>query len=170
MVQGNFFRVEKLNERSKENMERFVYDKVKALTEQGKPAAVKVEEYRQQRSLSANRLVWVWHGHIADHLNSIGKTVDILDENERGETVKIGERPYNKDDIHYQMKAKFLGMVKIRCGNTVRKVPRNSSDLEHNEFCFWMSQIEEMAYDYWGLVLPIYAKDEYSRYKEAQSL
>jgi len=167
-VQGNFFRVERINDRSIEDLNKYVYNKVKQIIEGGKPAAIKVEAYKAQRSLTANRLVWVWHGEIADYLNSIGKRVDILKENENGKLEKIGDRPYEKEDIHYQMKAKFLGMVKIKCGNSIREEPRNSSDLEHNDFCYWMSQIEEMAFDYWGLVLKVQAKDEYSRYKEAQ--
>ena len=167
-MQGNFFRVERINDRSIEDLNKYVYNKVKQIIEGGKPAAIKVEAYKAQRSLTANRLVWVWHGEIADYLNSIGKRVDILKENENGKLEKIGDRPYEKEDIHYQMKAKFLGMVKIKCGNSIREEPRNSSDLEHNDFCYWMSQIEEMAFDYWGLVLKVQAKDEYSRYKEAQ--
>jgi hypothetical protein len=104
----------------------------------------------------------VWHKRIAEHLNGIGKRLKIITED--GEEAHV----YTDEDIHYIMKAKFLGMEKCKIGARVIERPRSSRKLDHAAFCYWMTQIEEMVFTYYDLVLEVQANDQYSMYKEAQ--
>ena len=166
-MQGNYFLVREINYETTTRAHQYVDTQLSAIVKENVPAYIKVDVYKDPRSLKANALLWVWHKQIAKHLNAIGKRVDVLKDVD-GKTKKVGEREYTDKDVHYQMKCKFLGMEKVQYGNNVVERPASSKKLNHSEFCFFMTQIEEMALTYFDLVLEVRANDEYSKYKEAQ--
>ena len=149
-MQGNFFQVKKINDDTLKYCQKYVNGSIKTLVDQGKVAAVKVEEYKPPRSLSANALYWMWLGEISKYLTAHGHKAD-------------------KDDLHRLMKHKFLGYEDSRkIGKTfVEATLKSSKKLKRNEFCYYMEQVEAWAADMGCLVTsPI--ESEYKQFLQKQ--
>jgi hypothetical protein len=74
-MEGNYFLIKKMNHDTFSNCHRYVDDTINRLLKEGKIVAVKVEEYKHPRSLSANALYWMWMDDLAKLFNSKGMTI-----------------------------------------------------------------------------------------------
>lgn len=150
-MQGNFFQLKKMDDRSKENLTKFVLCHAADLVNKGKVVAVKVEEYKSPRSLSANALYWLWMSELAGHFNKKGRTE-------------------SKDDMHDLMRHKFLGWTKPRMvGKTeIKSTLRSTSKLKKNEMCYYMDQVYHWAAEV-GCYLSCPIESEYKEFIDKQN-
>lgn len=86
-----------------------------------KAMSVEVKEYRKNRSLSQNRLMWSWINLIADHV---------------GETA---------ENIHEAFKQKLLGTVRRRIFDNEINISRSTATLSTEEFTEYLERIEQAA-------------------------
>lgn len=101
---------------------------------QDEPLKISWKNYKVTRSLSANRLYWMWMDTLAGRFSEKGKKV------------------YDRAEIHNICKHKFLGYEDIRINNTV--IPnqlKDSKSLDKGEFFFYMRQVDD-----WAMELEIY--------------
>lgn len=134
-MQGNYQLVADL-EKDKKYIDNFISSKIKPILDKDKKAIIKVEEYSNPRSLSANRLYWSWLKEMSKHFS------------------KKGDK-YSSEDMHDIMRHKFLGYQKPRqIGKTeISKQLKSTAKLSKSDFCFYMEQIDHWAVDH-GLLLP----------------
>lgn len=156
-MQGNYFLLKDLDEQ-KDFLDKFIKDKV-GLIGQGKSVSVRVEEYKNPRSLSANALYWIWMNDLAKLFNSKGLRIE-------GEQ---GERDYDKDDCHDLMRTMFLGMEEKKLSKTVINKLKSTRKLNSSEFCNYMERIEEWSIDKLKHNLPNPVDNMYQKYLRKQN-
>lgn len=149
-MEGNYQLVSDL-EKDKKYIDNFISSKIKPILDKDKKAIIKVEEYSNPRSLSANRLYWSWLKEMAVHFS------------------KKGDK-YSSEDMHQIMKHKFLGYCKPRkIGKTeIPKQLKSTASLSKSDFCFYMEQIDHWAVDH-GLLLPK-VDSEYTEFLAKQNV
>jgi len=147
---GNYFLVKEVNHETITNLHKYVDTTVSRLMNDGKKAAVKVEEYKSPRSLSANGLYWMWLGEIAAYLTKKGRQAD-------------------KDDLHDLMRHKFLGYNESRAvGKTIiERTLRSTTKLNKSEFCFYMEKVEAWAAEA-GCLVTSPLESEYKQFLDKQ--
>lgn len=91
---------------------------------------VEIKEYKKNRSTSQNRLYWMW-------LNVIGDF--------NGNTA---------DELHEEMKVRFLGVQHIEVAGTHLIIPKSTAKLNTTEFTKFLEAIEALAMEL-GVALPI---------------
>jgi hypothetical protein len=101
----------------------------------GKPLCIEVKEYKKNRSGAQNRMMWNWYGAMAQ---STG---------------------YSTDELHEEMKVRFLGVENRTRGGVDLVVPKESKNLSTKEFSDFLNKIEMVAAQM-GIILPI--PDDYS--------
>lgn len=150
-MQGNFFKISEINEVTEENLYSHVQNRVSELIGQGKTAAVKVEEYKSPRSLSANALYWLWMTELSNYFKKKGRTE-------------------SKEDMHTLMKHKFLGWEEARyIGKTkIDRTLRSTTKLSKSEMCFYMEQVSAWATDV-GCFLTDPMESEYREFLNKQN-
>ena len=117
---------------------------------QGKPLVIKWAILGDKRSLSANNLYFMWLGIMAESF-----------------TKRLKES-YDKDDMHYLMRSKFLGTEDIVIGNTVIEAQlKSTAKMESAPFCEYMTKCEVWAIGH-GIILPHPPANEYTDYWQAQ--
>jgi len=57
-VQGNFFSIKQIDSNTYHRVNEYVKNRIQYFADEGKHCFVKVEEYNNPRSLSANALYW----------------------------------------------------------------------------------------------------------------
>lgn len=94
---------------------------------------VDIKEYKRDRSLAQNRLMWSWYGVIGKDLG------------------------YDPEDLHEEMKARVLGverrMVQGPEGSIELVIPKSTSKLKVNEMSRFLEAIEVLASSL-GITLP----------------
>jgi hypothetical protein len=150
-LQGNFFQIKELNEETKTNLTNFVLSHAAQLVEQEKFVAVKVEEYKPPRSLSANALYWLWMSELANHFKKKG-------------------RAESKDDMHDLMRHKFLGWTEARkIGKTkINSTLKSTTKLNKSEMCFYMEKVAAWAAEV-GCFLTDPAESQYRQFIDKQN-
>lgn len=158
-MQGNFFSVKHIDDNTYERLNEYVANRIKHFVEEGKPCYVKVEEYKNPRSLSANALYWVWMDDLAKLFNKKGLKI-------QGEE---GERAYKDDDCHDLMRSMFLGKEVKTLSRTKIETLKSTKKLNSSEFCHYLSQIEHWSIDNFRHILPNPADSAYMRFMEEQN-
>jgi len=150
-MQGNFFKISEVTEDTQQNLIRFINANISLLLERGKTAAVKVEEYKSPRSLSANALYWLWMTELANYFKAKGRTE-------------------SKDDMHTLMKHKFLGWEEARyIGKTkISRTLRSTTKLNKSEMCYYMEQVSAWAAEV-GCFLTDPMESEYREFLNKQN-
>jgi len=116
----------------------------------GKPIVIKWAILGDKRSKQANSLYWMWLGIIAESFT------------------KRLKGDFNKDQIHFVMRSKFLGTEDIVVGNTVEKNQlKSTKGMESAPFCAYMTKVEVWAIEH-GIMLPHPEANEYTDYWQAQ--
>lgn len=147
-MEGNYQLVTDL-EKDKKYIDKFISSKINPILAKDKKAIIKVEEYSNPRSLSANRLYWAWLKEMAAHFS------------------KKGDK-YSSEDMHDIMRHKFLGYQKAKkIGKTeISKQLKSTAKLTKSEFCYYMEKIDHWCVDH-GLLLPK-AESEYTEFLAKQ--
>jgi hypothetical protein len=158
-VQGNYFSINQIDENTFERVHEYVRNRIKHFVDEGKPCYVKVEEYKNPRSLSANSLYWVWMDDLAKLFNKKGLQI-------QGEE---GERAYEKDDCHDLMRSMFLGKEVKTLSKTKIERLKSTRKLNSSEFCHYLSQIEHWSIDKLRHTLPNPADSAYMKWMEEQN-
>jgi len=150
-MQGNYFLVKKIDHDSVLNAHKYVDEHLNCIAGTGKTAAVKVEEYKSPRSLSANSLYWLWLSEIAGFLTKKG-------------------REATKEDLHDLMRHKFLGYhPKRKVGRTeIGSTLKSTRKLNTSEFCFYLQQIDAWASEI-GCFVTSPMDCEYRRFLDKQN-
>lgn len=127
-MQGNFFHIRRRDDYTESRLNSYLKNKIDSLLSADKAVAVKVEEYKPPRSLSANALYWMWMSELETHFKQKG----------RAET---------KDDMHTLMRHKFLGWHEERLiGKTkIARTLRSTARLNKSEMCYYMQQVSAWA-------------------------
>ncbi len=86
-----------------------------------KPISVEIKEFRKNRTLSQNRLMWSWINILADHI---------------GET---------SEDLHEMLKQRFLGIVQKKIMGEECTISRSTTKLNTTEFRSYLELIEDIA-------------------------
>lgn len=169
-MQGNYFLVKQIDHATIKNAHRYIDEHLQKIVSQcNKPAYIKVEEYTSPRTTSANALYWKWNQCIAEHFNKRGLKVDILKKDQHDNYVKVGERAYDKDDVHDILKRKHIGTETVKKGKTICEIPLSSAKLNKSEFCNYMNKIEVWCFELLQLTLPNPIDNEYEKWKEIQN-
>jgi len=117
---------------------------------QGKAISVKWAIIGDKRSLSANSLYWMWLNVIAESFS------------------KRLKKDFSQDDMHYVMRAEFLGTEDIVVGKMVIKNQlKSTKGMESTPFCEYMTKVEVWAINH-GIPLPHPPANEYTDYWQAQ--
>ncbi len=95
--------------------------------------SIEVKEYRKNRSLAQNRLMWMWINEIAAHCGYNPE-----------ETCQAIEIP-TPDDIHEMFKQRLLGTVRREILGDAYQVARSTTQLTTAEFTDYLSRIEQAA-------------------------
>lgn len=150
-MQGNFFQLKELDDNSRNNLVNFVLSHAEDLIKNEKVVAVKVDEYKSPRSLSANALYWLWMTELSNHFKSKGRTE-------------------SKDDMHDLMRHKFLGWTESRMiGKTeIKSTLRSTTKLNKSEMCFYMEKISAWAVEA-GCFLTDPLESEYREFIDKQN-
>lgn len=98
-----------------------------------KPHSVEVKEYRKNRSLAQNRLMWMWVNEIAEHCG--------YNPEEAAQALDVP----SPDDIHEMFKQRLLGTVKREILGDSYQVARSTTQLTTAEFTDYLSRIETAA-------------------------
>lgn len=93
---------------------------------------VEIKEYRKNRSTSQNRLYWMW-------LNIMAK--DTVGDN-------------GADELHEQLKVKFLGVEHKIINGIACIIPKSTSSLTVGEFTEYLHKVEQLALEL-DIALPI---------------
>lgn len=128
-MQGNYFLIREITHENVVNCHKYIDQHInKLVNDMGVNAAVKVEEYKPPRSLSANALYWMWMTELSNYFKGKGRT----------ET---------KDDMHDLMRHKFLGWNDARyIGKTkIDRTLRSTAKLNKSEMCHYMEKISSWA-------------------------
>lgn len=147
-MQGNFLHLKNVEE-ARETIYRYIETHASKLIESGKDIAVKIEEYKPNRSLSANALYWMWMKEMSEHFTH--------------------KTSYSKDDMHDLMRHKFLGWDdEKRIGKTVIAATlRSTRKLNTSEMCHYMEKINGWAADN-GLLLTDPIDSQYRKFLNKQ--
>lgn len=98
---------------------------------------VTFEENKETRRLKQNRLLFLWHNHLAKHIDSVG-----------GGT-------HSSEDIHEYIVSKLLGSRVISIDNNQPIVARNQTkNLKVKEFAEFLTRYEIFALETWNCQLP----------------
>lgn len=100
------------------------------------PILVTVENYKKNRSIAQNRLMWMWLGIMADH---------IFDT--------TGQR-FESEELHEWCKAKFLPARIVEIDGVAVKAHRTTTKLATMEFSEHLDNIDRYASESLDLVLP----------------
>tara|TARA_B100001059_G_scaffold16217_2_gene13294 strand:+ start:9250 stop:9702 length:453 start_codon:yes stop_codon:yes gene_type:complete len=110
---------------------------VRALLKQGKNVVIEFKEYKAERSLAQNRLLWLWNQIIADYFRE-----------------HYGQEN-SSEDVHEVFVRRKFGVRVIQAGNEepiiVRKRTRK---LNTKEFCEYLNWLEQYCAEYLELLLP----------------
>jgi len=154
-MEGNYFYIKQMNHDTFANCHRYVDDTINRLLKDGKIVAVKVEEYKHPRSLSANALYWMWMEDLAKLFNSKGMTID--------------GKGYDKEDCHDLCRSMFLGYVEKTLSKTHIKTLKSTRTLDTNQFCHYLRQIEQWSIEKLKHVLPDPADNQYRKWEQKQN-
>lgn len=159
-MQGNYFLV---REGSKiEHINKYVFDKIKEILAKNKTPFVKVDEYKNPRSLSANALYWVWMDDLAKLFNNKGMKIQVFNSD-------IKERDYTKDDCHDLMRTMFLGYEEKQLSNTVIKKLKSTRFEDKTKFYEYMESIQEWSIEKLKHNLPDPLDNELQKYQRKQN-
>lgn len=116
---------------------------------------VNIRPYKKNRSVSQNRLYWLWVNEIKDHI-----------ERTQGKV-------FSTDDIHEWFKDELLPQHVIEINGKAKKAIKSTSALTTKEFTEYLEKIDWYCSDNLGLNLPHpldlyyesvgYAKENYSK-------
>ena len=149
MTQGVFVRF---------NSKDDVHKKAKYLMEDmlawdfSKPLTVKLEEYRNPRSLSQNAMSHIWYREIAKAMEKKGHKVDY-------------ENPAEAWKLW--LKKRFLGVSTVNIGKHTLEEIKRTSDLNSGEMAHYLDQVYHWAIDL-GIILTIPKECEYAEIKTKQ--
>lgn len=164
-MQGNFFSIRQIDENTHKRCNEYIGNRIKYFLEQGKPCYVKVEEYKNPRSLSANALMWMWFSEMAKVMNGRGFKIEIY--NDDG-SVK-GVRDWDKDDAHDLMVKKYLGVEVKKMGSTTIKTLKKTSKLDSGKHCIFLEKVYQFMVDYFNHFLPDPAESQFREWKDKQN-
>lgn len=108
---------------------------------EGKRVTVKVESYRDVRSLAQNRRYFSC---------VVPVVAEVLSQE-----LPQGELPVSKDEAHEKLKEHFIGFRVTSLG----KVPKRSRDLNTEQFAAFVRAVEEWLATKWGIVIPERGED-----------
>jgi hypothetical protein len=149
MTQGVFVRF---------NSKDDVHKKAKYLIEDmlawdfSKPLTVKLEEYKNPRSLSQNAMSHIWYREIAKAMEKKGHKVDY-------------ENPAEAWKLW--LKKRFLGVSTVNIGKHTLEEIKRTSDLNSGEMAHYLDQVYHWAIDL-GIILTIPKECEYAEIKTKQ--
>lgn len=149
MTQGAFMRY---------NSRQDVEKKAKYLIENmlawdfSRPLTVKLEEYKNPRSLSQNAMSHIWYREIAEGMEKKGHVVDY---DNPAEAWKLW------------LKKRFLGVTTVNIGKHSLEEIRRTSDLNSAEMAHYLDQVYYWAMDL-GIRLTIPKECEYAEIKTKQ--
>lgn len=149
MTQGVFVRF---------NSKDDVHKKAKYLMEDmlawdfSKPLTVKLEEYKNPRSLSQNAMSHIWYREIAKAMEKKGHKVDY-------------ENPAEAWKLW--LKKRFLGVSTVNIGKHTLEEIKRTSDLNSGEMAHYLDQVYYWAIDL-GIKLSIPKECEYAEIKTKQ--
>lgn len=149
MTQGVFVRF---------NSKDDVHKKAKYLMEDmlawdfSKPLTVKLEEYKNPRSLSQNAMSHIWYREIAKAMEKKGHKVDY-------------ENPAEAWKLW--LKKRFLGVSTVNIGKHTLEEIKRTSDLNSGEMAHYLDQVYHWAIDL-GIILTIPKECEYAEIKTKQ--
>lgn len=149
MTQGVFVRF---------NSKDDVHKKAKFLMEDmlawdfSKPLTVKLEEYKNPRSLSQNAMSHIWYREIAKAMEKKGHKVDY-------------ENPAEAWKLW--LKKRFLGVSTVNIGKHTLEEIKRTSDLNSGEMAHYLDQVYHWAIDL-GIILTIPKECEYAEIKTKQ--
>lgn len=146
MSQGDFVQI---NNRSEiEKRLPFLLKRIEGW-DYSSPLVLKMEPYKDPRSLSQNALLHVWCGQMSDHFIK-----------------KIPSA--TKDNMKMMMKQRFLGTYDINIGKTsIEGQVRSTTGLKKGEMVNFMDQVYHWARDN-GVLLTVPEDSEYQRLKAKQ--
>lgn len=98
---------------------------------------MEIRPYKPKRSEAQNRLMWKWIDCIADTLG------------------------YRSEELHFQLKEKWLGSVEVKGPFGVSKMPRSTTDLTTKEFSEHLVKIEALAREL-NIALPLSDERDYA--------
>lgn len=144
-MQGNYQLVSDL-EKDKKYIDNFINSKIEPILAKDKKAIIKVEEYSNPRSLSANRLYWMWIDQIVDYNASSFKGWHEIDDKGNEHFVEL-PRQARKKAMHMWLKDKFLGWTKrIKMGSRIIEPQlKSTKNLSSSEMCFYMEKVDMFA-------------------------
>jgi len=149
MTQGAFMLF-----KSKKDVEDKVHNLVDSLEEWdfSVPVSVKLEPYRNPRSLDQNAMSHVWYKRIAKHMEKKGCTID-----------------HKTPDIVWKLwlKKRFLGEEIIKIGKQEVINVARTSKLSKGDMCHYLDQVWHWARDQ-GIKLPIQKDSEYAQLLDQQ--
>lgn len=149
MTQGVFVRF---------NSKDDVHKKAKFLMEDmlawdfSKPLTVKLEEYKNPRSLSQNAMSHIWYREIAKAMEKKGHKVNY-------------ENPAEAWKLW--LKKRFLGVSTVNIGKHTLEEIKRTSDLNSGEMAHYLDQVYHWAIDL-GIILTIPKECEYAEIKTKQ--
>ena len=117
-----------------------------------KPLTVKLEEYKNPRSLSQNAMSHIWYREIA---NGMKKKGHVVDYDNPAEAWKLW------------LKKRFLGVSTVTIGKHTLEEIRRTSDLNSAEMAHYLDQVYHWAMDL-GIRLTIPKECEYAEIKTKQ--
>lgn len=158
---GNFFLI-KPGDVDQENLFRWILTNCGEIHKAGKSASLTIEPYSAKRTLSANSLYWIWMDHIAKHLAEKGIKITLFDDDGN----ESGIRGFQKEDAHDLCRSQFLGFERKIISKTRVKNLKSTRLLNSAEFCHYMTQVRQWAYDVLKLNLPDPVESEYREFTE----
>ena len=118
-----------------------------------KPLTVKLEEYKNPRSLSQNAMSHIWYREIAKAMEKKGHKVDY-------------ENPAEAWKLW--LKKRFLGTNSYRIGkHEINEQVKSTSSLNKGEMSHYLDQVYHWAMDL-GIILTIPSECEYAEIKNQQ--
>ena len=117
-----------------------------------KPLTVKLEEYKNPRSLSQNAMSHIWYREIAKAMEKKGHKVDY-------------ENPAEAWKLW--LKKRFLGVSTVNIGKHTLEEIKRTSDLNSGEMAHYLDQVYHWAIDL-GIILTIPKECEYAEIKTKQ--
>ena len=117
-----------------------------------KPLTVKLEEYKNPRSLSQNAMSHIWYREIAKAMEEKGHKVDY-------------ENPAEAWKLW--LKKRFLGVSTVNIGKHTLEEIKRTSDLSSGEMAHYLDQVYHWAIDL-GIILTIPKECEYAEIKTKQ--
>lgn len=108
-----------------------VIDYLQRIPDNGKRFDVSILAHREKRSITQNKLYWMWVGIIADE---IGYT--------------------NRDELHEVFKMMFLGSKNVEIADITHKIPLSTMSLDTAGFTHFLERLEAWAGSELGVILP----------------